>query len=126
MPTFEASRSEETSHADIAWATMHALYMSHWQAPTAPIPVLWSFLMSKRRNRRPSFNPTPPVVATQQSGGEAIEAFTFGEPVPVLSQREVFDYLESMHNGRWYEPPLSSMGCRGSIGPGCIMPLPSR
>ncbi|MGL4870002.1 MAG: terminase ATPase subunit family protein [Aeromonas veronii] len=25
MPTFEASRSEETSHADIAWATMHAL-----------------------------------------------------------------------------------------------------
>ncbi|MGU5696709.1 terminase ATPase subunit family protein [Aeromonas allosaccharophila] len=25
MPTFEASRSEEISHADIAWATMHAL-----------------------------------------------------------------------------------------------------
>ena len=25
LPTFEASRSEETSHADIAWATMHAL-----------------------------------------------------------------------------------------------------
>ncbi|MFM5096561.1 terminase ATPase subunit family protein [Aeromonas veronii] len=25
MPTFEASRSEEVSHADIAWATMHAL-----------------------------------------------------------------------------------------------------
>ncbi|WP_447830033.1 terminase ATPase subunit family protein [Aeromonas salmonicida] len=25
MPTFEASRSDETSHADIAWATMHAL-----------------------------------------------------------------------------------------------------
>ncbi len=25
MPTFEASRSEETSHADIAWATMQAL-----------------------------------------------------------------------------------------------------
>ena len=39
-----------------------------------------------------------------------MEAFTFGEPVPVLSQREVFDYLESMHNGRWYEPPLSLNG----------------
>ena len=25
MPTFEASRSDETSHADIAWATMPAL-----------------------------------------------------------------------------------------------------
>ena len=39
-----------------------------------------------------------------------MEAFTFGEPVPVLSQREVFDYLESMHNGRWYEHPLSLHG----------------
>ncbi|MCR4450825.1 phage portal protein [Aeromonas veronii] len=66
--------------------------------------------MSKRRNRRPSSTPTPPVTVTQQSGGEAIEAFTFGEPVPVLSQREVFDYLEAMHNGRWYEPPLSLQG----------------
>jgi hypothetical protein len=25
LPTFEASRSDETSHADIAWATMQAL-----------------------------------------------------------------------------------------------------
>ncbi|MGL6052563.1 MAG: phage portal protein, partial [Aeromonas salmonicida] len=65
--------------------------------------------MSKRRNRRPSSSPTPPVLATQQPGG-AMEAFTFGEPVPVLSQREVFDYLEAMHNGRWYEPPLSLNG----------------
>jgi len=24
-PTYEASRSEEASHADLAWATMHAL-----------------------------------------------------------------------------------------------------
>ncbi|MGL5814513.1 MAG: phage portal protein [Aeromonas sp.] len=65
--------------------------------------------MSKRRTRRPSSSPTPPVMATQQPGG-SIEAFTFGEAVPVLSQREVFDYLEAMHNGRWYEPPLSLNG----------------
>ncbi|MBC8949416.1 oxidoreductase [Xenorhabdus sp. TS4] len=25
-PTYEADRSEEASHADLAWATMHALY----------------------------------------------------------------------------------------------------
>ncbi|GAB7259988.1 hypothetical protein DZS_09210 [Dickeya ananatis] len=25
-PTYEASRSEEASHADLAWATMHALF----------------------------------------------------------------------------------------------------
>ncbi|MGL5224437.1 MAG: phage portal protein [Aeromonas sp.] len=40
----------------------------------------------------------------------SVEAFSFGEPVPVLSQREVFDYLEALHNGRWYEPPLSLQG----------------
>ncbi len=62
--------------------------------------------MKKRRNPRT----TPPVTATQAPAAEAIEAFSFGEPVPVLSQREVFDYLEAMHNGRWYEPPLSLQG----------------
>lgn len=30
--------------------------------------------------------------------------------MPVLSQREIFDYLESMNNGKWYEPPLSLDG----------------
>lgn len=40
----------------------------------------------------------------------SLEAFTFGEPLPVLSQRELFDYLESSWNGRWYEPPLSLVG----------------
>lgn len=36
------------------------------------------------------------------------EAFSFGDPMPVLSQREVFDYMEAMHNGKYYEPPLES------------------
>ena len=60
------------------------------------------------RKRRPQRH-TSPMTATQKPGA-AIEAFSFGEPVPVLSQREVFDYLEAMHNGRWYEPPLSLNG----------------
>lgn len=38
------------------------------------------------------------------------EAFTFGDPMPVLSQREIFDYLESFNNGFYYEPPLSLHG----------------
>jgi PBSX family phage portal protein len=41
---------------------------------------------------------------------QRIEHFTFGEPMPVLSQREIFDYLESMSNGKYYEPPLSLTG----------------
>ncbi len=39
-----------------------------------------------------------------------IEAFTFGDPVPVLDGREILDYLECWQNGRWYEPPLSLDG----------------
>lgn len=35
-----------------------------------------------------------------------MQAFTFGDPVPVLDSREVLDYVESWSNGRWYEPPL--------------------
>lgn len=42
--------------------------------------------------------------------GSGIEAFSFGEAMPVLSQREIFDYLEALHNGRWYEMPLSPYG----------------
>ncbi len=39
-----------------------------------------------------------------------VEAFTFGDPLPVLDGREVFDYLECWLNGRWYEPPLALDG----------------
>lgn len=48
-------------------------------------------------------------LATVEQPG-SIEAFTFGDPTPVLNQREIFDYLEAMDNGRWYEPPLSLHG----------------
>ena len=44
------------------------------------------------RKRRPQRH-TSPMTATQKPGA-AIEAFSFGEPVPVLSQREVFDINE--------------------------------
>ncbi|WP_296253258.1 phage portal protein [Pseudomonas sp. UBA4194] len=38
------------------------------------------------------------------------EAFTFGDPVPVLDGREILDYLECYLNGKWYEPPVSLEG----------------
>lgn len=37
-------------------------------------------------------------------------AFTFGEPEPVLSNSQIFDYLECWQNGKYYEPPLSLDG----------------
>lgn len=37
-------------------------------------------------------------------------AFTFGDPEPVLNNRQIFDYLECWRNGKYYEPPLSLDG----------------
>ncbi|MDH4585651.1 phage portal protein [Pseudomonas sp. BN415] len=47
------------------------------------------------------------VLAKSAAGAEA---FTFGDPVPVLDGREILDYVECWANGRWYEPPLSLDG----------------
>lgn len=49
----------------------------------------------------------PPDV--QAPAGHA-QAFTFGEPTPVLEQRGILDYLECWRNGRYYEPPVSLQG----------------
>ncbi|KAF1021905.1 MAG: hypothetical protein GAK30_01594 [Paracidovorax wautersii] len=40
-----------------------------------------------------------------QSDGSTVEAFTFGDPEPI-SRIRLLDYVESMFNGRWYEPPM--------------------
>lgn len=53
------------------------------------------------------------------------EAFTFGDPMPVLSQRELFDYLEAITaNGT--NRHCRSAGWLASIRPRCTTPLPSR
>lgn len=44
-----------------------------------------------------------------------IEAFSFGEPTPVLDRREILDYLECWKNGRWYEPPINFGGLAKSF-----------
>jgi PBSX family phage portal protein len=43
------------------------------------------------------------------------EAFTFGDPVPVMDRREILDYIECWMNGRWYEPPVSWEGLARSF-----------
>jgi PBSX family phage portal protein len=45
-----------------------------------------------------------------------MEAFTFGEPVPVLDRTELWDYAECWFNGRWYEPPVSFEGLAKATG----------
>ncbi len=39
-----------------------------------------------------------------------VQAFTFGDPTPVMDRREILEYLECVGNGRWYEPPISWEG----------------
>lgn len=63
--------------------------------------------MSKRHKKRA----LPPVHAHKQASGAAgVEAFTFGDPVPVLDRRELLDYVECVRMDKWYEPPISFDG----------------
>lgn len=63
--------------------------------------------MSKRTSRAR----TQPVSQPENMiGAPAAEAFTFGDPVPVLDRRELLDYVECVVMDRWYEPPVSFDG----------------
>ncbi|HEJ7263907.1 TPA: phage portal protein [Serratia marcescens] len=63
--------------------------------------------MSKRHKKRA----LPSVHAHKQVAGAAgVEAFTFGDPVPVLDRRELLDYVECVRMDKWYEPPISFDG----------------
>ncbi|EKF65172.1 phage portal protein, PBSX family [Serratia plymuthica A30] len=65
--------------------------------------------MSKRKGRKALTSPAP---TTQ---GQDFEAFSFGEPSPVLDKREILDYIECTGNGKWYEPPISFDGLARSV-----------
>ena len=58
--------------------------------------------------------------AVQRSSGPATEAFSFGDPIPVLDRRELLDYVECVQMDRWYEPPVSFDGLRAPIARRCI------
>ncbi len=49
--------------------------------------------------------------APQHAANKArMEAFSFGDPEPVMDRREILDYTECWMNGRWYEPPVTLGG----------------
>lgn len=54
------------------------------------------------------------AITADAGNASRIEAFTFGEPTPVM-QGEMLDYVESWLNGKWYEPPLSWDGLAKSF-----------
>lgn len=67
----------------------------------------------KRRNQKAQTSPATGTAASDT--GTHMEAFSFGEPVPVLDRRELLDYVESWYNGRWYEPPINPHGLSKSF-----------
>ncbi|GFN46476.1 phage portal protein [Candidatus Regiella insecticola] len=57
-------------------------------------------------------------IATQhmkQTTPPRVEAFTFGDPIPMLDQRDMLDYLECAVVEQWYEPPVSFQGLAKSF-----------
>lgn len=66
--------------------------------------------MRKRNKRQRSQQ-----VTETTTGAQKMEAFTFGEPSPVLDRRDILDYVECITNGRWYEPPVSFTGLAKSL-----------
>ncbi|MEW7098151.1 phage portal protein [Acinetobacter baumannii] len=44
-----------------------------------------------------------------------VQAFTFGDPEPVLNKHDISQYYETWLNGRFYEPPISFNGLAKSF-----------
>lgn len=53
---------------------------------------------------------TPKEDTAHKNAGVTAEAFSFGDPIPVLDRRELLDYVECVQMDRWYEPPVSFDG----------------
>ena len=49
-----------------------------------------------------------------ENGGH-FEAFTFGDPAPVIDGLGWMEYLSCVNNGKWFEPPISPGGLAKSL-----------
>ena len=73
--------------------------------------------MKKQRFKHARQHAAPPPAAMPQAAPElaAMEAFTFGDPTPVLDHADIMESLECWLNGKWYEPPVSWQGLAKSF-----------
>lgn len=58
---------------------------------------------------------TTASIQTAPATPAGFEAFSFGDPTPVLDSAEVVDCFECWLNGKWYEPPVSFTGLAKSF-----------
>ncbi|WP_338112786.1 hypothetical protein [Zooshikella ganghwensis] len=89
--TYSANRTQETGHADVAFAILHALFNE---------PINTEFQKAQPGHFRNNYGPN-----------HEITVFSFGDPESVL-QDQLQDYLGvfAHHNGDYYEPPVSLAG----------------
>jgi PBSX family phage portal protein len=70
---------------------------------------------ARRMARAESHTAAIGATEARSSASTSGQAFTFGDPEPVHSRREILDLAECWHNGRWYEPPISMDGLARSF-----------
>ena len=58
---------------------------------------------------------TEPIEPAIENSHRHLEAFTFGDPTPVLEHNDILESTECWLNGRWYEPPMSLAGLAKSF-----------
>jgi PBSX family phage portal protein len=73
--------------------------------------------MSQRHKRTHGEQPAHATPAAPAAPARA-EAFTFGDPMPVLERAEILDYVETWAAGKWFEPPVSFAGLAKSFRAG--------
>lgn len=72
--------------------------------------------MKKQRFKHARQHAAAPAAAMPQAApAPAMEAFTFGDPTPVLDHADIMENLECWLNGKWYEPPVSFQGLTKSF-----------
>lgn len=70
--------------------------------------------MKKNRGQSGASAAAVPAIAPTAEAS----AFTFGDPMPVMSRAEILDYVEIYSNGEYYEPPVSFGGLAKSLRAG--------
>jgi len=65
---------------------------------------------NRANHRRESRDAAKGAIVAANDNRATVEAFTFGDPEPVLDRATLLDMIECWHNQRWYEPPLSLDG----------------
>lgn len=65
---------------------------------------------TRRMSRRASAEAAKGAIVPANDQASGVQAFSFGDPEPVLSRATMLDMLQCWHNHRWYEPPISLDG----------------